>query len=183
MTEKYQPHADSAAGMLIRDLPDEKAEALGRLMVTVYSTLDGFPSPEEQPDYYQMLANIGSFTQQPETRILVATTPDNRLLGGVLYFGDMKDYGSGGTAPKVKNASGIRLLAVDPVARGMGVGKALTEACIELARNKAHAEVVLHTTQAMQIAWRMYEKMGFKRSEDLDFLQQDLPVFGFRLRL
>jgi len=169
--------------LLIRDLPADLAKPLGRLMVAVYSSLDGFPSPDEQPDYYRMLANIGDFTRQSETRILVALTPDHKLLGGVLYFGDMKDYGSGGTAPEVKNASGIRLLAVDAVARGMGVGKALTDACIRLAREKGHAQVVLHTTQAMQIAWRMYEKMGFNRSEDLDFLQQELPVFGFRLRL
>jgi hypothetical protein len=25
--------------------------------------------------------------------------------------------------------------------------------------------------------------MGFKRSEDLDFMQGDLPVYGFRLTL
>jgi hypothetical protein len=27
----------------------------------------------------------------------------------------------------------------------------------------------------------MYENLGFKRSEDLDFMQGELPVFGFRL--
>jgi hypothetical protein len=27
----------------------------------------------------------------------------------------------------------------------------------------------------------MYEHAGFKRSTDLDFMQGDLPVFGFRL--
>jgi hypothetical protein len=36
---------------------------------------------------------------------------------------------------------------------------------------------------AMQIAWKMYENLGFKRSEDLDFMQGELPVFGFRLAL
>jgi hypothetical protein len=43
--------------------------------------------------------------------------------------------------------------------------------------------MVLHTTQAMQVAWAMYEKLGFTRSEDLDFEQEGLPVFGFRLPL
>jgi len=36
---------------------------------------------------------------------------------------------------------------------------------------------------AMFTAWKMYETMGFKRSEDLDFKQGALPVFGFRLAL
>ncbi len=156
---------------------------VGQLMVTVYSQLDGFPNMEEQPGYYELLANIGQLTKESETKLLVATNPSNELLGGVVYFGDMKHYGSGGTATQVANASGIRLLAVGPDARGMGVGKALTQACIGLAREKKQAQVVLHTTKAMQLAWGMYERMGFKRSADLDFKQEDFPVFGFRLML
>jgi hypothetical protein len=37
--------------------------------------------------------------------------------------------------------------------------------------------------KAMQTAWNMYENLGFKRSEDLDFMQGELPVFGFRLSI
>lgn len=72
---------------------------------------------------------------------------------------------------------------MDPAARGAGVGKALTGKCIELARNKGQSAVILHTTGAMQVAWGMYERLGFVRSADLDFMQGDLPVFGFRLAL
>ena len=36
---------------------------------------------------------------------------------------------------------------------------------------------------AMKIAWGMYEGMGFERAPDLDFMPEQLPVFGFRLRL
>lgn len=167
----------------IRDIqPDEFAE-LGNLLVEVYAQLSGFPTPAEQPGYYEMLATIGRFTERPAVRVLVATTASDGLLGGVVYFGDMAQYGSGGIATTVQNASGIRLLGVHPRARGLGVGKALTETCIQLARAKQHQQVVLHTTQAMQIAWAMYEKLGFVRSPDLDFLQGELPVFGFRLAL
>ena len=167
----------------IREILPDECEALGQLMVAVYSQLEGFPTPEAQPDYYRMLANIGQLTERPQTRILIATTSDDRLLGGVVYFGDMRQYGSGGTATRVKNASGIRLLGVDPKARRMGVGRKLTEACIRLASEEKHRQVVLHTTQSMQVAWRLYEQMGFKRSEDLDFMQGELAVFGFRLSL
>ena len=65
----------------------------------------------------------------------------------------------------------------------MGAGRALTNACILLARAKGHSQVVLHTTQAMQVAWGLYESLGFERSKDLDFMQERLPVFGFRLKL
>lgn len=95
----------------------------------------------------------------------------------------MGHYGSGGSATSVKNASGNRLLGVSTRHRNLGAGRALTQACIELARKAGHSEVILHTTPAMQFAWRLYESVGFVRSEDLDFSQRGLPVFGFRLRL
>lgn len=167
----------------IRDLRPQESEALGRLMIEVYSGLEGFPTPEEQPRYYELLAGIGDFARIRDARVLVAVTAEGRLAGGIVYFGDMAEYGSGGTATTVRNASGIRLLGVDPAFRGAGAGRALTQACIQLARDRGHAQVILHTTQAMQVAWRLYEQLGFTRSEDLDFSQQGLPVFGFRLPL
>jgi GNAT superfamily N-acetyltransferase len=167
----------------IRGLRRDEHVALGQLMVQVYANLDGFPTPLEQPRYYELLGNIGQFTKRPGARVLVAVTPQEGLAGGIVYFGDMAQYGSGGIATSIENASGIRLLGVDPRFRGLGVGKALTNACIALARERGHAEVILHTTAAMQTAWAMYERMGFVRDEELDFLQEDFPVYGFRLRL
>ncbi|MBI3130178.1 MAG: GNAT family N-acetyltransferase [Acidobacteria bacterium] len=167
----------------INDLRPQDSDTLGRLMVEVYSNLEGFPTPDEQPAYYELLANLGRFADKPGCRVLVAHSPEGDLVGGVVYFGDMAQYGSGGTATQERNASGIRLLGIDPRLRGLGAGRALTEACIRLAREAGHGQVILHTTQAMRTAWGLYERMGFRRSEDLDFLQQGFPVFGFRLRL
>jgi GNAT superfamily N-acetyltransferase len=171
------------ATLTIRDLRPEEFGALGQLMVEVYSQLEGFPTPEEQPRYYELLARIGSFADKKDARVLVALSAEGELVGGVVYFGDMAEYGSGGTATAEKQASGIRLLGIHPRFRGQGAGRAMTEACIQLAREAGHAQVILHTTQAMQVAWRLYERLGFQRSVDLDFLQQELPVFGFRLSL
>lgn len=67
--------------------------------------------------------------------------------------------------------------------RGMGVGKALTNECIRLAQSSGNRQVILHTTKAMEVAWNMYTKLGFERSTDVDFSQEGLPVFGFRLLL
>jgi ribosomal protein S18 acetylase RimI-like enzyme len=169
--------------LTIRDLRHEEFDTLGRLMVEVYSSLEGFPTPSEQPQYYEMLANVGRFTENPSARVLVAVSPESDLVGGVVYFSNMAEYGSGGIATTVVNASGIRLLAVSPKHRNIGAGKALTKACIQLAQEKDHSQVILHTTQSMRIAWELYERLGFARSEDLDFSQQGLSVFGFRLAL
>ena len=168
---------------IIRDATPNEFSEIGELMVNVYSQLEGFPTKNEQPDYYKMLANIGSLTEKPNVKLLIAVSSSGKISSGVVYFGDMKYYGSGGTATLEKNASGFRLLAVDPATRGQGLGKLLTKACIQMAKDEKRNQMIIHTTKAMQIAWEMYENMGFKRSKDLDFLQGELPVFGFRLLL
>lgn len=168
---------------MVRNAAPHEFVTIGELMVSVYSQLEGFPKPEEQPQYYQMLSNVGQLASKPGAELLVAVSPEGKISGAVVYFADMSHYGSGGSATKEENASGFRLLAVDPLTRSAGIGKLLINDCINRARAKKHSQVIIHTTMAMQIAWRMYEHLGFERSTDLDFRQGELPVFGFRLRL
>ena len=160
----------------------QEFHVIGKLMVEVYSQLEGFPKETEQPNYYKMLANVGDLTQKPGTEIIVATN-QRKIYGAVVFFSDMQYYGSDGTATQQKNASGFRLLAVDPKTRGQGIGKVLTNECIKRAKEKKSKQLIIHTTKAMQTAWTMYERMGFTRSPDLDFTQGELPVYGFRLTL
>ncbi len=167
----------------IRAAQPQEYAAAGRLMVEVYRRLEGFPGPDEQPEYYHMLANIGELVARPGAALLVACSEDGAILGAVVYFGDMQLYGSGGTATAERNAAGFRLLAVDTAARGLGIGKQLALACIERAREERQQQMIIHTTMAMQPAWAMYEKMGFRRSQDLDFMQGSIPVSGFRMQL
>ncbi len=166
---------------IIRNANPEEYEEVGKLLVKVYSKLEGFPKESEQPEYYKMLANVGKLTTKPGVQLLIVLNPENQITGAVVYFNDMQYYGSGGTATQEKNAAGFRLLAVDPLYRGAGIGKELTLECIKRAKEGGLKQVVIHTTNAMQTAWKMYEKLGFKRSNDLDFMQDQLQVFGFRL--
>jgi ribosomal protein S18 acetylase RimI-like enzyme len=168
--------------LIIRDARPSEYGSLGRLLASSYSALEGFPGPAEQPQYYEKLTRIGDFASLPGVRLLVAIRSDE-LIGGVVYVGDMAVYGSDGVATQVRGAAGMRLLAVDPKHRGVGAGSALARACIDAARAQGRSEMILHTTAAMKVAWRMYERLGFRRARELDFLLGRLPVFGFRLRL
>src|SRR5690348_17220852 len=107
-------------------------------MVQVYSQLDGFPKPSEQPNYYKLLANVGEFTNKRDTELLVAISADGTISGAVVYVGDMQHYGSGGTATTETNTSGFRLLVVSHEERGKGIGKLLTMACISKAKQKGN---------------------------------------------
>lgn len=163
-------------------LPSEHVE-LGQLMVDVYSQLEGFPDPEEIPQYYHVLRNVGDFTQHPKTRLFVAVSKTGKVDGGLVYFGDMRYYGAGGDATTSQNAAAFRLLAVDPKTRGKGLGKLLIELCISQARKDGFNYLVIHSTKSMMTAWKMYERMGFVRFPEIDFEQAGVQVFGFRYRL
>ena len=95
-------------GWVIREARQEEFDELGRLMVAVYSSLEGFPGRDEQPKYYDLLAHIGQMTEKPGVSLLVAVA-DDRILGGVVHFSGMAQYGSGGNATAERNASGFRL--------------------------------------------------------------------------
>lgn len=164
----------------VRKAIDSEFREIGELMVDAYSNLPGFLTIETAPEYFDKLKNIGELTQNPSVKIFAAVSNENEIGGAVVYFSDMKFYGSAGTATQVRNAAGFRFLAIHHNFRGHGLGKLLTNYCLEYAKGEYQKQLVIHTTNAMKIAWGMYERMGFKRSEDLDFRKGALEVFGFR---
>ncbi|MEZ5653884.1 MAG: GNAT family N-acetyltransferase [Burkholderiaceae bacterium] len=54
------------------------------------------------------------------------------------------------------------MLVVAPEARGVGVGRALAEACLARARRDEAEIFALHTSPIMSIALPMYLRMGFR---------------------
>jgi len=96
-----------------------------------------------------------------------------------VWIADVDGRPAGSIACMADDPSGVeqrtarlRLLLVEPTARGMGVGERLVAECLRFAQRARYSRVVLWTTSGLDSARRIYQRAGFT-------LDDEAPYDGF----
>jgi len=161
----------------IRRADPSEYDAIAKLTVTAYDVLEEDHSAAHQ-EYLVMLADVAGRAAQAD--VIVAVGTDGTVLGSTTLVLDtdseMAEWDEDGTA-------GFRMLAVAMHAQGKGVGRKLTEHCIDAARAANKTAVLIHSRDIMQAARHIYSGYGFVRHPEIDFEVEGIKLDGFRLAL
>ena len=145
----------------IRDARPDELDEVARLILAAnqeYAPL----FPAHRWEFYA--ADITDVRGRLGESELIVAEAGERVLGSVTFYPTGSE--SGERWPS--EWAGIRLLAVHPDARRLGLGRALMDECLLRCRQRGISTIGLHTTEAMALAKAMYERMGFVRRPEFD---------------
>lgn len=136
-------------------------EALRAAVLQSYGTYEQVLAPEHWATMKRNLEDA-----ETSVRLLQSATAficeEGETVAGLVYL-----VPSGEATPFFSaDWAHIRQLGVLPEYRSLGIARALMECCIAHAREAGERTLALHTS-AYQSAWRMYERLGFKKQRNL----------------
>jgi ribosomal protein S18 acetylase RimI-like enzyme len=146
----------------VRLAREEDLPAVGELTFTAYHE-DGHIAGGPDSYYAKQLANAHARYQEAE--LLVAVDGAGTILGTVTIARPGSTWREIGGDKDLE----FRMLAVSPLARGKGVGEALTRHVLDEAVRLGFTAVVLSSSQSMRAAHRLYERLGFRRTPERDW--------------
>jgi ribosomal protein S18 acetylase RimI-like enzyme len=139
---------------MLRDFQPTDAEAIIRVALAAFAEFE-----QHYSDWPLFTANVAKMPALTKTGEIIVAEDDGQIVGAVAYVGPQQPK------PTFFEPAWpiIRMLVVDPSARGKGIGRQLTEECLRRAERDQSGVIALHTTPIMTVALSMYLRMGFAR--------------------
>lgn len=175
----------SPAGVEVRDAGGSDLPAVRRVLLAAYQEYAMALPPAVLGRY---LAEILDVEERLGNGRLLVAEHGGRVVGTVTWYDDAATEGLGWPS----GWAGLRALGVEPSARGLGIGRALVEACRRRALAAGAPALTLHTGGFMTAAVALYEAMGFRRDPAYDFDAtrrlrlggvRSVPILAYRLDL
>ena len=154
----------SGTPVLVRPALPEEYAAVGELTAAAY-VADGLAGPA----YAELLRDAAGRAADGE--LLVATGSGKGTAHRAVLLGTVALFPAGAEHAQLAGPGEmeIRMLAVDPAARGQGAGAALAAACVQRALGTGASGIRLSTDRRMTTAHRIYGRLGFRRTPDRDW--------------
>jgi ribosomal protein S18 acetylase RimI-like enzyme len=161
----------------VRPAHTSELPAVGELTVAAYRA-DGY-LVEDDP-YVPALLDTPTRAREAELYVAELHETPGAVAGTVTFCA----AGSPWCELASEGEGEFRMLAVDPAHRRRGVAAALVSTCVERSRELGHRAVVMSSLPEQVTAHRLYERLGFRRTPDLDWSPaQDVRLIAFRLDL
>jgi DNA-binding MarR family transcriptional regulator/GNAT superfamily N-acetyltransferase len=186
-------------GALLAELGDDDRARLLHALGTVREILDAAPRPApfvlREPragDYGWVVQRHGALYAEEHgfdagfealvARVVADYASDHDPAREAAWIAEVsgRPVGSIFCMRRDERTAQLRLLLVEPSARGMGIGEALVKACVDFAREAGYAEIRLWTNATLAAARRIYERAGFTLVAEattprygVDFTEQD----------
>ncbi|MFH1475432.1 MAG: GNAT family N-acetyltransferase [Chloroflexota bacterium] len=157
-------------------LPLATLERLGEIVVAAYEATGALEGDDE---YVPELRDVARRVREAVVFAALGVA-DGTPLGCVTYVPGPTNAWAEHLRP---GEASIRMLAVDPAVQGRGVGSALVGACLARARADGRRSVFLHSLPVMAGAQRIYDRFGFRRVPERDWVFPDFLLMGFVLDL
>ena len=162
----------------IRDARVDELDQVALLIHDAYLEYQASFPPEAWESYARDMMDVRGRLDSSE---LIVVEHAGGLVGAVTFYPNASQSEQEGWPP---GWTGVRLLAVHPDARGLGIGRALMDECLRRSRQRAAGTLGLHTTELMAVARGMYERMGFVRVPEFDFHPAPkVVIMAYRLDL
>ncbi|MCI0632750.1 MAG: GNAT family N-acetyltransferase [Actinobacteria bacterium] len=145
----------------VRPVDPQEYDEAGRVTALAYRE---FASSDDWDRYLELIADVGA---RADVGLVLVAVEDGRVLGSATL--ELRERIEEDEPPLASDEASIRMLGVDPEARGRGVARALIEACFARAAETGKTRMTLHTTRRMRAAQAMYASMGFERLPDRVF--------------